>query len=346
MNVYSATQAISPAIERTKNYLFRPFKWRTYLKLSLVACLTEGGSAGFNANIPSGNNTSPSFSSFPSFDLSSEIIALIVIGVLVCIAIGIYLSYLICRLRFAYFHCLAHQIKEIRPGWRLYRTQGMRYFIASLIIGLITLFVLVLVALPFVLGFYMLYQSSQAGESYNVGGFVLLILLCIFTVICFGLAAYAVNAGMRDFILPHMALENKSFLEAWEAVKPRIKADKGSFAMYLLMRLLVPMAAYIAQIIAMIIPLLIVIGILVLIGVGIYSLFEGATGVIEFIGIFMEVVLGLIGLAFVLLLGVGLGGPIATWIRNYALLFYGGRYQALGDLLYPPSPLPPTPGTY
>jgi hypothetical protein len=340
MNVFSATQAISPAIERTKNYLFRPFKWSTYLKLSVVACLTEGGSSGFNSNIPSGNHTSSSLSSFPSFNLSGEVIALIVIGALAFIALCIYLSYLIIRLRFAYFHCLAHQTKEIRPGWRLYRTQGMRYFIASLIIGLIFLFVLVLLVLPFVIGFVRLYLSSQAGESFNVGVFLLLLLPFIGIVICLCLVAYAVNAGMHDFILPHMALENKSFMEAWAAVKPRIGAEKGSFALYLLMRAILPAAAYIATVIVMIIPLLIVIGILVLTGVGIYAAFEGATGVIAFIGIFIEVVLGLIGLAFVLILGFCLGGPIATWIRNYALLFYGGRYQALGDILSPPQPAP------
>jgi hypothetical protein len=137
-----------------------------------------------------------------------------------------------------------------------------------------------------------------------------------------------------------MALENLTVLQSWAAAKTRIMAEKGSIAMYLLMRALVPMAAYIAVFIVMIIPLLIVVGILALSGVGIYTAFEGATGVIAFIGIFIEVVLGLIGLAFVLVLGFGLGGPIATWIRNYALLFYGGRYQALGDILSPPPPAP------
>jgi len=29
---------------------------------------------------------------------------------------------------FAYFHCLIHNTKEIRPGWRLYRTQATRFF--------------------------------------------------------------------------------------------------------------------------------------------------------------------------------------------------------------------------
>jgi hypothetical protein len=50
-------------------------------------------------------------------------------------------------------------------------------------------------------------------------------------------------------------------------------------------------------------------------------------------------VFGIVGVSLGLLVAFSLGGPIATWIRNYALLFYGGRYQALGDLLDPPPPL-------
>ncbi|HME59563.1 MAG TPA: hypothetical protein VKF63_14555 [Terracidiphilus sp.] len=343
MRVFSATQAISPAIDRTKRYLFQPFKLGTYLKLTAVACITEGISANsnFNFNLPSGSHTSSGADIPSSLNLSNEVIALIVIGVLVCIAIGIYLSYLIIRLRFAFFHCLAHQTKEIRLGWRLYRTQGMRYFIASLIIGLIFLFVLVLVALPFVFGFVRLFQSSQEGGPFNIGFFLLLFLPLIGIVICLCLAAYAVNAVLHDFILPHMALENLTVLQSWAAAKTRIGAEKGSFALYLLMRLILPFAAYIAVFIVMFIPLLIVFGILVLTGVGFHAAFEGTTGVIAFIGIFIEVVLVLIGIIFGLLVAFSLGGPVATWIRNYALLFYGGRYQALGDILSPPAPAAP-----
>ena len=118
-------------------------------------------------------------------------------------------------------------------------------------------------------------------------------------------------------------------------------SEKGSFALYLLMRLILPFAAYLAVFIVMFIPLLIVFGILLLTGFGFHAAFEGTTGVIAFIGIFIEVVLVLIGIAFGLLVAFSLGGPIATWIRNYALLFYGGRYQALGDLLDSPPPPPP-----
>jgi len=29
---------------------------------------------------------------------------------------------------------------------------------------------------------------------------------------------------------------------------------------------------------------------------------------------------------------------VSTGVREYALIFYGGRYRVLGDILYPPPP--------
>ena len=49
----------------------------------------------------------------------------------------------------------------------------------------------------------------------------------------------------------------------------------------------------------------------------------------------LQVFFGLIAFGFSLLASICLGGPLSTGAREYALLFYGGRYQVLGDLLYP-----------
>ena len=38
----SAVDSVSLAIQRTREFLFRQFTWGTYLKLSLVAIITEG----------------------------------------------------------------------------------------------------------------------------------------------------------------------------------------------------------------------------------------------------------------------------------------------------------------
>jgi hypothetical protein len=50
---------------------------------------------------------------------------------------------------------------------------------------------------------------------------------------------------------------------------------------------------------------------------------------------------GIILLALFILACFAAGGTIGTFRRNYAMLFYGGRYPALGDILQPPAPPPP-----
>ena len=42
MRLISAVDSVSLAIQRTRYFLFRPFRWGTYLKLGLVAIITEG----------------------------------------------------------------------------------------------------------------------------------------------------------------------------------------------------------------------------------------------------------------------------------------------------------------
>ena len=50
MRPISAVDAVSLAIQRTKEFLFKPFSWGTYLKLGLVAILTEGLGNNFNSS--------------------------------------------------------------------------------------------------------------------------------------------------------------------------------------------------------------------------------------------------------------------------------------------------------
>ena len=38
-----------------------------------------------------------------------------------------------------------------------------------------------------------------------------------------------------------------------------------------------------------------------------------------------------------MLASICLGGPLSTATREYAILFYAGRYKVMGDLLYPPA---------
>jgi hypothetical protein len=341
MHVFSASDAVSPAIERTKRYLFRPFEWGTYLKLAAVACVTEGISLNFNYSYHGGFSSATDSTSLPMSSFSGGWVVLIAAVVVLAIVAGAILFYLVTRLRFAFFHCLVHQTKEIRPGWAMYRAQSMRFFLASLVVGLIFLVIVVLAVLPFAFAIYGFVQSSNDGGQFDPSRFLLLFLPLMGIVLLICLIGYALEVVLHDFILPHMALENLSFSQAWTAVRSRIAAETGSFAAYFFLRLVLVIVAEIAVLLIAAIPMLIILGIFAMSAYGFNSVLEDAIGALAFLRVGLDVLLAIVGVGLVLVVAFTLGGPVATWLRNYALLFYGGRYRVLGDILYPPPPPPP-----
>jgi hypothetical protein len=338
MRAISAPDAVSLAIQRTKEFLFRPFTWGTYLKLGLVAIITEGLGSNFNSsthrNAPSGHG--PTIHS--PFDIPPGWVAAIVAAVLVGIVLSIVVFYLITRLRFAYFHCLIHNTKEIRPGWWIYRTQALRFFWLNLVVGLCFLLVVVLVAIPFAAGFWRLFQETHQGGHLDVGLLLSLVLPLIPIVLLLALAAVLTDLVLRDCMLPHIALDDATAGEAWSQVWARIMAEKRQFLVYALLRVALPIVAAIGLFMVLMIPGLMVAGSVAAIEFGIHSTFADATGASALVGTLLEVFFGVLAFGFALLAGICIGGPVSTGIREYALIFYGGRYQELGDILYPQAP--------
>ena len=331
MLAISAADAISPAIQRTITFLFRPFRLSTYLKLCLVAVVTEGFGGNFNFSGPSGHTSKHGASFFPLPTLTSGWIAVLVAISAVSIVIGCLLFYLITRLRFAYFHCLIHNTKEIGPGWRLYRAPATQFFWLNLAVGLCFLLVAALIALPFAAGFWRLFRNT--GGHPDVGSMLALILPLIPIILLLVLAALAVDLILRDLMLPHFALENATADEAWSAAWTHIKAEKGGFFVYALLRVILPIVAVVGLFVVLILPSLVFIAAVVAVEVGLHVAFANSL-----IGIFLEVLVGLVAFGIALAVGIGVGGPVSTAIRQYALLFYGSRYQPLGDILFPSPP--------
>lgn len=332
MPAISAFDVISPAIQRTRNFLFRPFRWSTFLKLCLVALLTEGFGSNFNFSQRGVHPSGHGYIVHPPFIFTPGRIAAIGVGSLALILLCFIIFYLITRLRFAYFHCLIHNTREIRPGWRLYRAQAGRFFWLNAVVALCFLLLVAIVALPFVAGFWRLAHRTPPGGHPD---FVLLLSLLlplipiIFLLIFAGIAADLI---LRDLMLPHFALDNATAAQAWAAARTRISAEKGPFVVYALLRVILPLVAIMALILAMIIPTLVFVGAFAIFGVLIHSALAG-TGLAAIARIFLEVLAGLVAFGFLLFAGLCLGGPLGTAIREYALLFYGGRYQRLGEIL-------------
>ena len=161
-------------------------------------------------------------------------------------------------------------------------------------------------------------------------GLILPLLPIIFLLVVLGVA---LDIVLRDWMLPHMALEDASAGEAWSSVWARISAEKGQFFVYAILRLILPdcrddrnlhdpadSGA----------------------GAGGSSGGSGvwhSLGICEIrrdpaavAGVMLQVFFGLVAFGFCLLASICLGGPLSTATREYAMLFYGEPLPGAGRL--------------
>ena len=343
MYAISAADCISPAMDRTRTLLFRPFNWGTYLKLCLVAVITESMGGNFNSSRNFGRSTGNGTHNFPNFHFTPEMIAIIVGSAAAVLILGLVIAYLVTRLRFAYFHCLIHNLREIAPGWRIYKDQATRFFWLNVGVGLGFLLLVILIAIPFAAGFVRLFRDTPMGSQPDWGVLLSLVLPLIPIILVLALAGFATKVVLRDFMLPHYALENATAGQAWGAAWSRIMAEKGAFFVYALLRVILPIGAGIAMFLILFLPALLFAGVTAGVEVALHAAFAQATGAGVVAGIALQVFFGAIAFLVALFVWICVAGPVSTWIRQFALLFYGGRYPALGVILYPPPMAPVTP---
>jgi hypothetical protein len=343
MSSISAADSVSFAIRRTRDFLFRPFRWGTYLKLGLVALITEG--IGSNSHFNNSHSSSHGARVYPQGpeidslrDIKPEWIVMIAVGLLLVMLISIVIFYLVTRLRFAFFNCLVKNTTQIGPGWRLYSSQATRFFWLNLVIGIFSFLLVILIFLPFAAGFWRVFHSMPPGGQPDWAMLIALVLPLIPIIFLLALAAFVADILLRDFMLPHFALDNATAGEAFSRVWTSFKAEKRQFFVYAVFRVILPIIAAIGVFAVLLLPGLFVAGAIAVIEYALHSTFSGSTGSAWVIGVIFQVFFGVVAFGFALLAGICIGGPLSTGIREYALIFYGGRYPALGNLLYPPPP--------
>jgi hypothetical protein len=334
MRALSAAEAISPAINRTREFLFAPpFRWATFLKLCLVAAITEGLGTNLHSN---GNKHHGASDAGPMMNhFSPMMIAAIIAASLLLFVVVLLVFYVMTRLRFAYFHCLVTNTRFIKPGWNYYRPQANRFFRMNVWVGLCFVLMAGLMVSPFVPGFMRLFREIQEGHGPDMSLILSLALPLIPIFMLMVVAAIALDIILRDWMLPHYALENATAGEAWSAVWERVLGEKGSFLAYGIMRIVLPIVAYIGIVLVLLVPGLVLVGSVAGAEYAIHSAFAHATGASVAIGAMLEVFIGAVALGFALVIGISIGGPVSTGIREYALVFYGSRYPKLGEILFP-----------
>jgi hypothetical protein len=146
----------------------------------------------------------------------------------------------------------------------------------------------------------------------------------------------------RDFVIPQMALEDIGVIEGLRRLWPMIKAEKGGFAGYIGMKIVMAIGAGIA--IAIVVVILGLIIAVPTIGLSIIAVVTGSTAGLTWNAytITVAVVVGSVLLASLLFLVSLISVPAIVFFPAYSIYFFAARYPALNALLFPPAPaIPP-----
>lgn len=240
----SVIDPITPAIERVKVMLFRPFdlaKWFTVGFCAWLAYLAEGGGCG-GFNFP-GNAFDGRQGSAPDFhNIFGGHLALILtiaaIAIVVGIAIGVVLLWLGSRGKFMFLHCVAENKAEVAIPWRKYKRQGNSLFLFRLIAGIVALLAIAILAgIIAGLGFLMHHNGSPIWMMVAS-----LVFISLITFVPLVIAIAVFFKLIDDFVSPIMFLRGTTTLEAWREFWPMLCANKGKFTLYILFQIVIAMA--------------------------------------------------------------------------------------------------------
>jgi hypothetical protein len=344
----SAIDAISPAFQHTKQQLFQPFRAAQWAKLALVGFLagelSSGGCNSSSFQMPTHPVDGHRFIDFGLPNVNPLLFAgLIALLIVLGIVFWILFLYVSSVMRFVLFDSVVTKRCEIGSSWGQRHGAGLRYFVWQILflvamgIGL-TVLVGIPAALALAAGW--LQAPKQHMIPLILGGMLLFFVVMGFIVLCL-----VIHVMTKDFVVPEMALENISAIEGWRRLLPMMKAEKGNYAGYIGMKIVMALgAAVVIGIITFIVLLILLIPVG---GFGVIAVMMGKTAGLTWnlYTITLAVVLGCIALFVILYVVSLISVPAIVFFPAYAIYFFASRYPALNALVHPPPPpsVPPTP---
>jgi hypothetical protein len=351
----SAVDCVQPALQHTRDQLFTHFRWGQWARLALVGILAAelhvGGCGVGNLGnsfprVPHKNQTeflpsSATRSAFPPFNpahLSEHIaqfIGLFIVGIFVFMVLAFVFLFISSVFRFILFESVLRKRCSIGEGWQKWLRAGGRFFLWQIVFQIAAfLFLAVLVGVPLVLA---MAAGSTADLKNHVGRMVLAVIFLggLFTL--YVLAAVVVQVLAKDFLVPIMALEDLDFADGWHRLLSIIQVEKGRFALYLLLKLVLSIAAAIIFSIISVIPVLFIV---------VPSVVAVVAGRAAGVGwnvttVSLSIIFGSVLLLVLIYLVALVCVPATVFFPAYAMYFFAARYPNLGALLNPAPPVTP-----
>jgi hypothetical protein len=341
----SASDSISPAYQRAKQQLFHPFRFGQWARLAFVGFLAgEMSSGGCNFSYPSSSHPSGSSPTLGTglppqiTDHIAMIAVLAGIAVLFAIGLGVIFLYVNSVMRFILFDSVVTGECHVRKNWVRRRPHGRRLFRWQFLLMLITwAAILVVVGVPVAIAW-------AAGWFHNPGQHILPLvlsgILLFFVFLALIVVLALIQVMTKDFVVPQMALEEIGAMEAWRRLWPLLKAEKGGYAGYLGMKIILSIAAGIVFGIITIVVFLVVL--IPVGGLGVLAVLAGkAAGLTwNFYTIALAVIAACLALAVIVFLAALISVPVIVFFPAYSIYFFAARYAPLSDLLWPPPPAP------
>lgn len=339
----TAVDSIPLAVEHTKQQLFEPFRLGQWTKLAFVGLLAgELGSNGFNRSnfrFPRHAGTTPHFAFPGSLGIDHVLLAVLIAAVIIAaLAVGIILMYVGSVMRFVLFDSIIARACHIRWRWSRRLGPGWRYFVWKLLYLLLTavgIGVLVGVPVAFAFAEGWLREPSAHLPAVVFGGVILFLVLLIIFV-----ATAVILVLTKDFVVPQMALEDIDAMEGWRRLWPMMKAEKGAYTGYIVMKIVLAIVAGIMiGVAALILGLIYAIP---TVGLSILAVLTGKTAGLTWNPntIALAVAIVCILLAIFLYLVSLISVPAIVFFPAYSIYFFAARYPPLTAALYPASPAP------
>ena len=249
----SVIEPISPAIERVRTVLFRPFdlgKWFVIGFSAWLAQLGSGGSGNGGGGGGNGGGGPRRLSDVPdearhAFEQAKDYVTVnlhwivpVTIFVLVLIvAVVLLVTWLSSRVLFTFLYCVAQNKGEFWNPWRQLGPLGNSLFAFRIALGIIGFLTgVTFLALGGVVGF-VAYQTIGF-TVFSILGIVMCGLLFLASLIVFG----TIGMFTTDFVVPIMYQHTLRCTQGWKVLLEVLGHNQGRFVLYLLFKIVIGVA--------------------------------------------------------------------------------------------------------
>ena len=253
-NRVSVIDPVTPAIDRVKLILFRPFDLKKWFVIGFCAWLaylgtggggggggSGGGGSGPPYNLPhkqpEAQEQIKEFIESARYYVSNNIHWIIPVAVAVftlIILIGLLVAWLNSRGRFMFLHCVATNKAQVTVPWHKFRQQGNSLFLFRIVLGIIS-FVVVVAPIIGIVVLVIMMASGSAPGIVSIPGIVILGL----TIFALSIFLFLVKKFTFDFVVPIMFLRMTGCMAGWREFMAILSVNKLRFTLYLLFQIVI-----------------------------------------------------------------------------------------------------------